>query len=253
MITVCSNCSSRVQIDDDNRSASRVLRCPKCNSDLHASPPSPAFEKSALAVGSSPSTEVRRYEHPSPAPLFEPDPNSSKSNAFLEGENLVKLLASLLTQKDNATTDSRERAPWDPRKALVCTPDEYRSKIAKALTNDGYKVFVATDTKQAVERMRENQLDVVLLEPQFDCAEQGAAFVAREVNVLRPAQRRRIFFVLLSPSLRTMDAHTAFLNNVNAVVNVKDLDDLVRVLNHGLRDYNELYKDFNMTLKLAAI
>jgi hypothetical protein len=50
--------------------------------------------------------------------------------------------------------------------------------------------------------------------------------VIREINVLRPPQRRRIFFVLISPSMRTMDAHAAFLSNVNLVVNVADVDEL---------------------------
>jgi response regulator RpfG family c-di-GMP phosphodiesterase len=149
--------------------------------------------------------------------------------------------------------DSLERAPWDRRKVLVCTPDEYRAKLARTLTQEGYQVFVASDTKQAVERMRENPLDIVILEPNFDAADQGAAFVVREVNVLRPAPRRRLFFVLLSPTLRTMDAHAAFLNNVNAVVNLRDLDDLPRVLGHALREYNDLYKDFNATLGVMAI
>ena len=66
--------------------------------------------------------------------------------------------------------------------------------------------------------MRENRLDVVVLDQDFDPIEQGAAFVTREVSVLRPAQRRRLFFMLLSPVLRTMESHAAFLHNVNAVV-----------------------------------
>jgi len=81
--------------------------------------------------------------------------------------------------------------------------------IVDALAQEGYQVFVAVDTKQAVERMREDHLDVVLLDPQFDQAEQGGAFVVREVNVLRPAQRRRLFFVMLSPSLRNRTVFTA--------------------------------------------
>src|SRR5260370_38463344 len=101
--------------------------------------------------------------------------------------------------------------------------------------------------------MRANQVAVVLLDPQFDLAEQGAAFVVREINVLRPPQRRRLFFALLSPSLRTMDAHSAFLNNVNLVVNLTDLQDLPRILHLGLRAYNELYRDFNMAFNLAAL
>ncbi|HET9787697.1 MAG TPA: hypothetical protein VFP47_11210, partial [Pyrinomonadaceae bacterium] len=98
-----------------------------------------------------------------------------------------------------------------------------------------------------------NQLEVVLLDQDFDAAEQGAAFVTREVNVLRPAQRRRVFFVLLSQVQRTMDAHAAFLHNVNAIVNFKEIDDLFGILEHALRDYNELYKEFNQALRLAAL
>jgi hypothetical protein len=50
-----------------------------------------------------------------------------------------------------------------------------------------------------------------------------------------------------------MDAHAAFLNNVNAVINVKDISELKSVLDEGLREYNELYRDFNAALNLTAI
>ena len=121
------------------------------------------------------------------------------------------------------------------------------------MSENGYEVYVAEDTRQAVESMRSKQIDVVLLDPQFDPAEQGSAFVVREVNVLRPNQRRRLFFVLLSPSMRTMDAHAAFLSNVNAIVNVNDLDELPRVMDIALRDYNELYREFYSASGLTAL
>jgi hypothetical protein len=101
--------------------------------------------------------------------------------------------------------------------------------------------------------MRGNQLDVVVLDPRFDPVEQGSVFVTREVTMLRPAQRRRLFFVLLSPTLRTMDAHAAFLNNVNATVNLNDLEELPQLLEHRVREYNELYKDFNIVLGVPAL
>jgi CheY-like chemotaxis protein len=136
---------------------------------------------------------------------------------------------------------------------LVCSSEVRRESIARQLADHGYQVFVAEDTRQAVERMRENQLDVVLLDPDFDPAEQGAAFVTREVNILRPAQRRRLFFGLLSPSLRTLDAHSAFLNNANVTINVNDLDELHSVLDDSIREYNELYSDFYKALNIPAI
>jgi len=78
-------------------------------------------------------------------------------------------------------------------------------------------------------------------------------FVIREINILRPPQRRRLFFVLISPSLRTMDAHAAFLNNVNAVVNVADLEELQRIMEVALREYNELYREFYGAFNLTAL
>jgi len=101
--------------------------------------------------------------------------------------------------------------------------------------------------------MRANKMDVVILEPQFDPSEQGSVFVIREINVLRPPQRRRLFFVLLSPSMRTLDAHAAFLNNVNAIVNVSDIEELNRIVDVALREYNELYRDFYTAFSLTAL
>jgi CheY-like chemotaxis protein len=132
-------------------------------------------------------------------------------------------------------------------------PEGNRELVAGGLAENGYQVFVAQDTRQAVDRMRENQLDVVLLDSRFDPAEQGVIFVTREVNILRPPQRRRLFFVLLSPSLRTMDAHTAFLTNVNAIVNINEIEELPKLLERRVREYNELYKEFNSALGVPAL
>lgn len=164
------------------------------------------------------------------------------------------MLLDLLSRGANSAPEKPGARPaWDQRKALVCTAEQYRDAIAQRLTLSGYQVFVAEDTRQAIETMRSNKMDVVLLEAQFDPAEQGSAFVTREINVLRPPQRRRIFFVLLSPSLRTRDAHAAFLSNVNLVVNLADVDELQHIMEVSLREYNELYRDFNAAFSLTAL
>src|ERR1041385_954969 len=223
MIIVCTKCSARLQVDDE-KSPHRPfnVRCPKCNSTISSGPASPATEQSALAVGGSPSTDHPRFEQ-STARAYEPP----ASNAVEAGstDEAVRMLVDLLSKGSGATVEgSMARPSWDKRKALLCASDAFRDGIARKLAQIGYQVFVAEDTRQAVETMRASKMDVVLLEPQFDPAEQGSVFVTREINVLRPAQRRRLFFVLLSPSLRTMDAHAAFLNNVNAVVNILDIE-----------------------------
>lgn len=255
MIVVCPKCSSQIQVSGPESERPSSIRCPKCNTTLKPVAVSPASDKSALTIGQSPSTEQHRFKARVPAALFELE-KSGPSKAPIPAvpvDEIGQLLAKLLRQGNNSTLGPTSRPALSPRKALVCTAELHRETIARQLTQNGYQVFVAQNTGQAVDRMRENQLEVVLLDPEFDSAEQGAAFVIREVNVLRPAQRRRVFFAMLSPVQRTMDAHAAFLHSVNAVVNFKELDDLFGILEHALREYNGLYTEFNQALNVAAL
>ena len=255
MIVVCPSCSTRLQVENA-KSGSRAItvRCPKCNNAVSLGPSNPAAEQGALAVGGSPSTERQRNEHPTVAPAYEVATSGNGSSNIRPAEEAVRLLMELLAKGQSAVGDDiNSRPPWKKRKALLCTLEKHREQIARCLTEDSYQVFVAKDSRQAIETMRSNQFDIVLLEHEFDPAEQGAAFVVREISILRPAQRRRIFFVLLSTSLRTMDAHSAFLNNVNAVVNLGDVTDLTRILDVGLREFNELYREFNVAFNLPAV
>ena len=251
MIIVCQNCSTRLQVDDE-KSPNRPfnVRCPKCNNTISSGPASPATEQSALALGGSPATDHPRFEQSS-ARAYEPAATTSET---VSSDETARMLFDLLAKGTRSNTeDAMARPAWDKRKALVCSTEPYRESIARKLTDSGFQVYVAEDTRQAIETMRSNKMDVVLLEPQFDPTEQGSAFVIREINVLRPPQRRRLFFVLLSPSLRTMDAHAAFLNNVNTIVNIHDLEELPRIMEVALREYNELYRDFYSAFSLTAL
>jgi predicted Zn finger-like uncharacterized protein len=256
MIIVCQECSSRLQVDETKvPSRPFTIRCPKCNGSVDSGRPSPALEESATAIGGSPATEDTRLDQPTPAPLFELEQKSPVASSSVSAtEKLAELLSGLINQPSaNARSQRGVRPSWDPRKALVCVPEDNRELTARSLAENGYQVFVAQDTRQAVDRMRENQLDVVLLDSRFDPTEQGNVFVTREVNILRPAQRRRLFLVWLSPSLRTMDGHAAFLNNVNAIININQIKELPTLIERRVREYNALYKEFNNALGVTEL
>jgi predicted Zn finger-like uncharacterized protein len=247
MIIVCPKCDTRLQIDDTKvPSGAFVIRCPKCNTSVDgaATPIAEPLQNGNVA-------EAIQSQQPNPAPLFELE---SRPTADSPTERLTELLSGLATQTRAVVhPQSLTRPSWDPRKVLVCVVEELRDNVARCLAENGYQAFVASDTRQAVDRMRENVMDVVLLDPRFDPVEQGPVYVTREVNILRPAQRRRLFFALLSPTLRSLDNHTAFLNNANAIVNVNEIADLPKLLDHRLRAFNELYKDFNQVTGVAAL
>jgi CheY-like chemotaxis protein len=208
----------------------------------------------------APPTQTSPFERPIIAPPFkveadksEPAVPTERTPAGLDG--IAKLLAEALRQADSGPTANRgrKRPAWDRRKALVCASPAYRETIARSLSSNEYEVFVAENMAQALGRMREERMDIVILDASFDPLEQGVAFVTREVKLLRPSERRRLFFVYLTTGVRTMDLHAAFLNNVNLVVNSSDVEQLPEALEISLRNYNELYRDFTRALDIAPI
>jgi len=253
MTIVCQKCEARLQVDETKiPSRPFVVRCPKCHESLETGLPSRGPEE-AIAAGGPIIGESPRFEIANPAPLFELKQNATEPALAASADRLAELLSGLINQPAQDRNATYARPSWDPRKVLICVPEDYRESVALSLAENGYQVFVANDARQAVDRMRENLLDVVFLDPRFDPTEQGALFVTREVNTLRPAQRRRLFFVLLSPALRSMDAHAAFLNNVNAIINVSEVTELLPLIERRIREYNELYKDFKSTLGVSAL
>ncbi len=264
MIVVCSQCTTRLQLDDAKvPTRPFTVRCPKCQSIIQAQPPTASKdEQGALSVGETPALESGRFNPPIAAPVFKTDKASESEDVQAYGnsspattDELARLLAELLQQGavPAGKKQAAARLKWEHRRVLVCVLPSRRAAIGRALVDSNYQVYVAEDTAQAIERMREEQMDVVILEPEFDAVEQGAAFVTSEINTLNPAKRRRIIVVHLAPTFRTLDSHAAFVHSINLVVNTADLDKLPQVLERTLRDYNDLYRDFNAALNVAEI
>lgn len=256
----CQNCFARLQVDDAKiPSRSFTVRCPNCKRMVEAQRVESPPDHSGLGLGKSPATEAARFERPMPAPPFRgaSEQALSQPGARVDAnlgnvENAAKFLVELL-HRNGISDDRKARRKDDRRRLLLCATLATRETIAGLLAANGYEVFVAENTTQAVESMREERMDIVILDPAFDPVEQGYAFVTREVNTLRPADRRRLFFVSFSPAVRTFDLHTAFLNNVNLVVHPSDIEQLPRVLERAMRDFNELYREFNSVTRMSAI
>jgi len=264
MVLICSKCEARLQLDEA-RTPSRpfTVRCPKCQTSVNVQPASAEVATPEVENSSEVSPVLNRlpFERPATAPLFRPtreetEAASVNQSGTLPGLNdLAKLLADAIRQSDGVSTVGRGRIrpAWDRRKVLVCASPAYREVIARPLADQDYDVFVAENMAQGLGRMREERMDIIVLDANFDPLEQGVAFITREVRLLRPSERRRLFFVYLTSGVRTMDLHAAFLHNVNLVINPSDVDQLPEALEVSLRHYNELYRDFVRALDVAPI
>ncbi|MCV4606905.1 hypothetical protein OFB74_28750, partial [Escherichia coli] len=81
----------------------------------------------------------------------------------------------------------------------------------------------------------------------------GAAVLQQKANAMYSAERRRLFLVSLEDEGTTMNAHEAFLRNLNLIINTADLKQLPLILNRALMDYNDLYYYLNRGLGVEAI
>lgn len=264
MVLTCPKCESRLQLDEAKTPTRPfAVRCPKCQANVNVQPNGEVLAASTsdqpplAASETAARNSVSAFERPATAPRFqlrEGESIAGNNNETPSGLNdIAKLLAEALNQSTSHTGTSRKRPAWDRRKVLVCASPAYREAIAESLATQEYDVFVADNMAQGLGRMREERMDVVILDANFDPLEQGVAFITREVRLMRPSERRRLFFVYLTSGVRTMDVHAAFLHNVNLVLNPSDVEQLSEALGVSIRHYNELYRPFNRALDIAPI
>ena len=258
MIVVCNSCTTRLQLDDAKiPERAFTVRCPKCQTTINVTPAS-SSDSSTNGHGPSSAIESVNVRTPQPAPAYNPGQSAKESNgngtalASVEPGDLASMLVKLLQTGVQGQAQSNGRFNWERRRVLVCVSPPYREAIARTLSDEKYHVFLADDIGQAIDRMREERMEVVILEADFDEAQQGFALVTNEINSLRPNVRRRLIFVQMSGSANTGDTYGAFVNNVNVIFNPFDIPELPQLLERTMRDLNELYNNFNLATSLSG-
>lgn len=235
MNSMCQNCGFDIVIDDTQVPPyAFTVECPRCRKSVTISPPAkpePVLKSDTPAartqmIGSPPSSAPAQ-----PADMMQAF--MSMMAAAMAGGNSSPKVTEMLSKS----------FAWQRKHIMICCADQnHRVTIESVLDKNRYDTNVPQTSAQAIEFMQELKIDIVLLDPQFDAARQGGIAVLRHVSSLMPKYRRRIYVVLISPQVKTLDTYMAFLNCVNLTVNTDDLESLPIILEKSVKDYNELYK-----------
>jgi predicted Zn finger-like uncharacterized protein len=242
MIIRCDNCSVSLQLDDSKVPKGKfTVRCPRCQNLLRAD-------------ASHATSAVEQMKMNAPAPAVDQGSQAAfaqKESDFEINNALRSLLGALKKEPTTAALDDDEEVK--PRRILLCLDPSKRDLASKILIQAGYKVYAAETPAQANERLREGRIEILLYSTDFAADLGGATMVQQKVNSLASAERRRLFVACIDDHATTMNAHDAFLKNLNLIVNITDLDQIPMVLNRALRDFNEIYRHYNKALGLAAV
>lgn len=239
MIIRCDNCSVSLQLDESKvPNGHFTVRCPRC--------------QNLIRVNSKQASTVQQLEANVPAPAVEDGKQefSAKEQEFEINSAMRALLSAL--QKDNKVLESNDESDEKPRRVLLCL-GQRRDTIAKILVDAGFKVYLAQTPAQANERLREGKTEILIFSPDFAAEFGGAAILQQKLNAMYSSERRRLFLVLIEDNGATLNAHEAFIRNLNLIVNTNDIPKLPLVLNRALKDFNDLYHYFHQALGASAI
>lgn len=221
MNVVCGNCKGKIKIPDERVPKGQVfsINCPKCKHKISIDPDSGAKTKG---------------EESNDLPMVE---DMASAGGYDDTERTFDFLE-----------EGQETA-------LLCEPDTgIRAKIQRALENMDYHITRPLSPRDALKQMRFHDFNMVVLNERFGTLDPDMNHVLKYVEQLNMAVRRNIFVALITSRFRTMDNMTAFNKSVNLVVNLKNIDDIEKILKRGVNDNKAFYKVYKeLMLKLGKI
>ena len=134
--------------------------------------------------------------------------------------------------------------------ALLCEQNPVaRQTIENALNLMDYQITVAESARDALKRMRYHTYDLIVVNESFDTNNPDSNGVLIYLERLGMSVRRSIFVAMISNRYRTMDNMMAFHDSVNLIVNIKNIEDVGKILSRGITDTELFYNVYRETLK----
>jgi predicted Zn finger-like uncharacterized protein len=242
MIIRCDNCSVSLQLDESKiPSGNFSVRCPRCQNLLRV-------QKDASGKGLSAVEQLAASQAAAVAAEGSNEATDKQSGVQINAA-LRSLMSALQSDKGVVADDDTEEKS---RRVLLCLGQK-ADETARLLAKSGYKVYVAQTPAQANERLRDGKTEMMIFSPDFAADLGGAAVIQQKANAMYSSERRRLFLISLEDGGSTMNAHDAFLRNLNLIVNTGDVAQLPLILNRAIGDYNDLYHYFNTASGLGPI
>ena len=134
--------------------------------------------------------------------------------------------------------------------ALVCeSSPSVRRTITNALEVLDYQITEAESARDALKRMRYHNYDLFVINELFDTDNPESNGVLLYIERLSMGVRRNMFVALISNRFRTMDNMMALNKSVNLIINIKNIDDIGKILSRGITDNEFFYRIFQGTLR----
>jgi DNA-binding response OmpR family regulator len=124
--------------------------------------------------------------------------------------------------------------------------------IFEALELMEYQITEAESTRDALKRMRYHNYDLFVVNENFDTDNPESNGILLYLERLSMGVRRNMFIALVSNRFRTMDNMMALNKSANLIINIKNIEDIGKILSRGITDNEYFYRIFKAALKEAG-
>ena len=231
MDITCSSCSTKLSIPDEKvpKNAAFKVTCPKCQTKIHVSTKTAAAE--ALPAEAAPAPAA-------PPPSAEPQP-SLESTTFEEED-----LGAMATTEDDFVEDQKL--------AIICFDQpKLQAGVKTALEGLGYTVHVPAKADDAIQRIRQNKYEVVLLHEAYGGSAENN-LVLQTIQPMAMPLRRHMCVGLVGKAFRTLDNMIAFAKSVNFVVAERELGKIKAITRQAVSGNDQFYRVFRESLRDAG-
>ena len=232
MEVTCNSCSTKLNIPDEKVPQNAVFKvtCPKCQNKIHVSTKAEGTEAPASAAAPA--------ETPlSPPSSSEPPPPSETT--FEEDD-----LGAMATTEDDFVEDQKL--------ALICFDQpKIQTGVKTALEGLGYTVHVPSKVEDAIQRLRQNRYEVVLLHETYGGSAESN-LVLQTIQPMAMPLRRHMCVGLVGKSFRTLDNMMAFVKSVSFVVAERELAKIKAITRQATSANDQFYRVFREALRDAG-
>jgi zinc-ribbon domain len=214
----CEECHAVIQIPEDRvpRGSAFRLTCPRCKRKILAGPKiSEGSEKGAVLL-----IQSRSLSEVSPLANQASDDDPPQ---LLDSSHPGQIVALLCVNRQ-----------------------ESRDELRAILEGMAYVVDIPATVDHALERLRFNQYQAILLDDDFGGKSPNP--VAVYLSWLDMNARREMLIVLIGQRLKTADHLQAFMESVDLTLHPDDQHRVAAFLRQGMRDHERFYRVFTECL-----
>ncbi len=228
MKITCKMCQATLRIPQGKifEGGSATFKCPKCKESISVGEPAkdekPDEKQDFPDTGAKDDDMEFNFEDSVPDEYEPPD----KTFEFIEDEG---------------------------KTALICESDQkHRNIIKPVLDFMEYHISVVDSVRDAIKNIRYHTFDIIIFNETFGTKDPDKNGILIYLSRLPMSIRRNIFVIMITERFNTLDNMMTIDKSVDMIINIENIDEFEKILEHGLSANNIFYRLYMEELKNAG-